>query len=192
MTGEQDVLRTSRLVLRPFREEDAEPVSRLLDNYEFYSNTVNIPFPYTLEDAVAFISSRREVYLRGKAVAWAVTEAEGGTLVGCISLDLDRDACSAEMGYWIGIPWWNRGYCTEAAAAVLGYAFAKLGANLVEASHFASNQASGRVMRAAGMRMDAVLRQRVCKDGEFIDLVVYSVTAAEFGRSEDYYRVEPD
>jgi hypothetical protein len=47
-------------------------------------------------------------------------------------------------------------------------------------------------MRAAGMRMDAVLRQRVCKDGEFIDLVVYSVTAAEFGRSEDYYRVEPD
>jgi ribosomal-protein-alanine N-acetyltransferase len=192
MTGEQEILRTSRLLLRSFRDDDADAVSTLLDNYEFYSNTVNIPFPYTLEDAVTFISSRRELYLLGKAVAWAVTEAEGGTLVGCISLDLDRDASRAEMGYWTGIPWWNRGYCTEAAIAVLGYAFGKLGLNLVEASHFASNHASGRVMRAAGMRRDAVLRQRVCKDGDFLDLVVCSVTAAEFGRPDEFYRVGPD
>jgi RimJ/RimL family protein N-acetyltransferase len=177
-----DVLQTERLLLRPWEQRDAPALAELLDNIEFYSGTVNIPFPYGIEDALEFIGGRQRLYEEDRSAAWAVTLEAEDRLVGGISLELDLPGCKAEMGYWTGIPWWNTGVCSEAAQAVLDYAFDRLGLNLVEARHFTRNEASGRVMLRIGMRREAVLRQRACKDGEFLDMAVCSITAEEHRR----------
>ena len=64
-------------------------------------------------------------------------------LVGAVGLRLKREHDRAELGYWIGVPYWGRGYATEAAAAVVGYAFETLGLHRVFASHYTKNAASG-------------------------------------------------
>lgn len=179
MKGAPDILTTPRLILRPFEKDDAGNLAGLLDNFEIYMNTTCIPFPYTLEDAESFISRRQEFFNADRSATWAVTEADGSRLVGGISLELDLPAQKAEIGYWTGIPWWNMGYCTEAAVAVLGFAFGNLGLNLVEARHFTRNPSSGRVLVKIGMIREAVLRQRSCKDGVFLDMAVYSILADE-------------
>jgi [ribosomal protein S5]-alanine N-acetyltransferase len=84
------------------------------------------------------------------------------------------------LGYWIGKPYWGRGFCTEAARAVLRYAFTELGLNRVHAYHFHHNPASGRVLQKIGMTHEGLLRQHVKKWGQFIDNELYSILRSEF------------
>ena len=60
----------------------------------------------------------------------------------------------AELGYWIGVPWWNRGYATEAGRALLDFGFGTLGLHRIMAHHMMRNPASGRVMQKLGMTRD--------------------------------------
>ena len=77
------------------------------------------------------------------------------------------------MGYWIGKPYWNQGFGTEAALAILRYAFEQLGLNRVYAAHFRRNPASGRIMQKIGMTYEGRLRQHVKKWGDFEDMEYY-------------------
>lgn len=86
----------------------------------------------------------------------------------------------AKLGYWLGVPYWNRGYMTEAVQALVGYGFTELGLNKITASHFARNPASGRVMQKLGMTQEGLLRQDVRKNDDFEDLVLYGLLAEEW------------
>jgi [ribosomal protein S5]-alanine N-acetyltransferase len=86
----------------------------------------------------------------------------------------------AEMGYWIGRPYWGRGYCTEAARELLRYGFENLGLARIFACHFKENEASGRVMRKLGMTREGDLRHHVIKWGVPQDLVLYGILRSEF------------
>jgi [ribosomal protein S5]-alanine N-acetyltransferase len=86
----------------------------------------------------------------------------------------------AELGYWIGKPYWGHGYCTEAAQAVLRYAFSDLAPVRVHASHFTRNPASGRVMQKIGMRHEGCRRQHVKKWDKTEDLEVYGILKLEW------------
>ena len=81
----------------------------------------------------------------------------------------------AELGYWIGKPYWGQGYCTEAARATLDFGFEQLGLNRIFAHHFARNPASGRVMQKIGMTREGRLRQHVKKWDAFEDLELYGI-----------------
>ena len=93
---------------------------------------------------------------------------------------LDQQHARAEMGYWIGKPYWNNGYCTEAAEAVLRYGFTELGLNRIYAHHFGRNPASGRVMEKIGMVYEGCLRQHVQRWGVFEDLKIYAILKSEY------------
>ena len=86
------------------------------------------------------------------------------------------------MGYWIGVPYWNKGYCSEAAKALIGYGFDELGLNRVFAEHMVRNPASGRVMEKAGMTYEGTLRQHVKKWDRYEDLKVYGILRTELLR----------
>lgn len=86
----------------------------------------------------------------------------------------------AEIGYWIGRPYWGQGYATESARAILAFAFNDLGLNKVFAKFFMSNPASGKVMQKIAMTHEGTLRQEVCKWGEFLDVGVYSILRSEY------------
>jgi ribosomal-protein-alanine N-acetyltransferase len=171
---------TTRLVLRPFAIDDAEEVQRLAGEREVAATTLNIPHPYDDGMAEAWIAHQQTDAERGTALVFAVVLREERALAGAVSLTIAPDHARAEMGYWIGKPYWGRGYCTEAAAAVLEVAFEVLGLHRVYATHLARNPASGRVMQKLGMAHEGRLREHVRKWGVFEDLETYGILADDW------------
>jgi ribosomal-protein-alanine N-acetyltransferase len=171
---------TGRLVLRPFGLQDAPHVQRLAGAREVADTTLNIPHPYEDGMAEAWIQSHAEAFASRKEVIFAVVRRQGMILVGAIGLRLALPHGRAEMGYWIGVPYWNQGYCTEAAESVLRHGFEDLGLHRIHASHLTRNPGSGRVMQKIGMTYEGSLRGHVLKGGVYEDLESYGLLAAEW------------
>ncbi len=174
----QPVLRTERLTLRLFKLSDAKQVQKLAGNKLVASTTQNIPHPYLDGLAEKWIATHKPTYHEGKGVTWAITKNK--ELVGAISLMNILEGHQAELGYWIGVPYWNMGYCTEAGAMVLRYAFMDRGLNRVHASYFTRNPASGRVMTKLGMKHEGTRRQHILKWGVYEDLEHMGLLRAEW------------
>jgi len=175
-------LETEHLLLRPFSITDAPEVQHLVGAREIAATTLAIPHPYTTSMAEEWIERHPEQLERGEALHWAITLREDGRLLGAIGLELAQKHARGELGYWIGVPYWGQGYCTQAGRAVVHYAFEQLQLNRIVAYHFAGNVASGRVMQKLGMTQEGVLRQHVCKWGHYVDLVCYGLLRAEYER----------
>lgn len=171
---------TERLVLRPFALSDAADVQRLAGNWAVADTTSNIPHPYPDGVAEVWISGHAQRFERREILTLAVTLRETGELAGCISLSLRDDDDKAEMGYWLGVPYWNQGYCSEAARALVAYGFQQMGLHRIYAFHFVRNPASGRVMQKAGMTYEGTLRQHVKKWERYEDLTAYGILRSEY------------
>ena len=108
---------------------------------------------------------------------------ESDTLCGGVGLRIESDHRRAELGYWIGVPYWGDGYATEASRALVDYGFGTLGLHRIFASHFANNPASARVLRKIGMRHEGSLRAHVLKWGEFLNLEMYGMVVSDAERT---------
>ncbi len=173
-------LQTERLILRPFAAADAAEVMRLAGDRALADTTLHIPHPYEKGMAEQWIGRHAENFKNDQGITWAVTRREDGALLGAISLMAMVKGREAELGYWIGKPYWTKGYCTEAGGAVLRYAFRELALGRVYASHFTRNPASGRVMQKIGKRHEGCRRQHVMKWGKVEDLEVYGIGREEW------------
>jgi [ribosomal protein S5]-alanine N-acetyltransferase len=173
-------LHTERLLLRPFQLEDAPAVKELAGAREIADTTSLIPHPYQIEDAVNWIMNHPDSFEKGREVVFAITLGDTGELIGAIGLGIDQHNQLAEMGYWVGVPYWNKGYCTEAAQAVLVYAFEKRALNRVQARHMTRNPSSGRVMEKIGMQFEGVLRQQIQRWGVFEDANIYAILREDY------------
>lgn len=178
-------LETPRLILRPFALADAPDVQRLANDRDIASTTMNIPHPYEDGMAEAWIAMQDARFALGELVVFAIVARATRTLLGSIGLTIQTEHERAELGYWMGKPFWGGGYCTEAAAAVVGYAFGTLELNRVYAHHLTRNPASGRVMQKIGMHHEGRLRQHVKKWGVLEDLETYSILRDEWSGAED-------
>jgi RimJ/RimL family protein N-acetyltransferase len=174
---QQPVLRTERLTLRPFEDSDAPAVQRLAGAYEVALNTLSVPHPYPDGAAEQWIASQREEFAKDTLHNFAAVA--DGELVGSIGLMMKGDAI-AEIGYWIGVPYWGRGYATEAAAELVRYGFETCNLHRIYAGYYARNAASGRVMEKLGMKYEGTLRQHVCKWGVYLDVVYYGLLRDEW------------
>ncbi len=171
------MLTTERLLLRAYTLEDVPALQRLINSREVALNTLRIPFPYPDGEAERWISTHDES--KGDHV-FAVTLRESAELIGTIGLHVNTDHGHAELGYWIGVPYWGRGYATEAAAAVMRFGFETLPLNRIFAIHFSRNPASGRVLQKIGMRHEGTLRQHLKKWDEYVDLEYYGILRSDF------------
>ncbi len=99
--------------------------------------------------------------------------------MGGISLFLNRAFESAEIGYWIGKPYWRRGYAFEAAERVVHYGFEALALNRIEAHYMSENGASARLLQKLGMQYEGHHRELIKKDGRFKDVFTYAVLRAD-------------
>ncbi len=178
--GPMPVLTTKRLRLRPFTLLDAPAIQRLAGAPEIAATTLRIPHPYPEGLAEAWVLSHRGGYERGEELTLAITRLEDEALLGAIGLAIAAQDARAELGYWIGVPYWGQGYATEAAAALLAYGFQALGLARIHACHFAGNTASGRVLQKIGMTHEGRQRQHVLKDGQPQDLELYGILREEF------------
>jgi RimJ/RimL family protein N-acetyltransferase len=131
--------------------------------------------------AEEWIGGRRESFEKGRTVDFAITHRQDGFFIGGISLNnIDKQSELAEIGYWIGKPYWRSGYGTEAAHAVLQYGFEVLGLNCIHGKHFSSNPASGRIMQKIGMKHEGCRRQHFKKWGKFEDFELYGILRSEY------------
>ena len=172
-------INTERLILRPFQISDADQVQTLAGAYEVYRTTLNIPHPYEDGMAEKWIASHASLFYDGRGVNLAITLKSDHTLIGAIGIGITKPHHRAELGYWIGVPYWGQGNCTEAAVAIIEYGFSELGLHKVTSRYMAGNPASGRVMEKAGMVREGTLRDELHKDGEFHDIVVFGLLASE-------------
>ncbi|MCL4505625.1 MAG: GNAT family N-acetyltransferase [Chloroflexi bacterium] len=177
---EQPTLVTARLMLRPFAMADALAVQRLAGAPEVADTTLNIPHPYPDGAAEQWIATHAGRFESGEAVAYAIVLRDAAQLCGAISLHITPRFQHAEMGYWMGVPYWNHGYTTEAAAALLAYGFETLNLHRIFARHLTRNPASGRVMQKIGMTFEGIQREHVLNNGRFEDLAGYGILRGEW------------
>jgi len=168
-------LPTNRLILRGFAQADAPRVQALAGRFEIADTTLSIPHPYGDGLAEAWIAGHEGAFNDGQAVPFAITRKRDGSLVGAISLVSIEPGNQAELGYWVGLPYWNKGYCTEAGQRVLDYAFGELGLMRVYARHLARNPSSGRVLEKLGFLHEGTRRKHVKKWNAFEDVEDYGI-----------------
>ncbi len=148
---EQSIIKTSRLTLRAFTKDDSTEVQRLVSNVNVSKSTLNIPHPYGTRQAREWIACHKLQWYQKIAVTYAIVYSATNDLLGSISL-MDIARGEASLGYWIGEPYWNHGFCTEASTAVIRHAFKEMGIEKLLANHASNNSSSARVMQKVGMR----------------------------------------
>jgi len=175
------MLTTERLLLRNYTLADAPAMHRLIGAREVAQNTLRIPHPYPFEEAERWIASHDALRANGEHV-FAVVIRATEDLAGTVGLHVKADHNHAELGYWIGVPYWGLGYATEAAGAVVRFGFESLSLNRIFACHFVRNPASGRVLRKLGMQHEGTMRQHVRKWDEYVDLEYYAILHQDYIR----------
>ena len=149
-------LTTERLILRPLTIADAAPIAALLNDFDIARMVSRIPHPYALDDAHAFLAHLQSVdpsRERGFAL-----HSEAAGLMGVVGLD-PRDDGATELGYWLGKPFWGKGYMTESVSAVLKWVGDAWGRRYLVSRHLADNPASGRVLTKGGFLYTGEVRQ---------------------------------
>jgi len=179
MTAPQELL-TTRLLLRSFGPEDIPALVRLAGAREIAAQTANIPHPYSEEDARNFLAKAAEEFRAGRAAVFAVSIPPGRELRGAAGLHMQEAHKRAELGYWIGVPDWGKGYATETASALVAFGFGTLKLHRVYAHVHSGNSASQRVLEKIGMRHEGRSRQHVLKWDRFIDIENYGMVAEDF------------
>ncbi len=143
---------TERLVLRKLETRDRVRLMHLANNWRVAKNLGTMPYPYTEAAADEWLGKQPELWAGGKSRPLAITL--DGELIGGVGVGTrpDRTDDEWELGYWLGEPYWNRGYASEAAVALRDHAFEVVKLDQVIAGHYADNHASGRVLTKLGFR----------------------------------------
>ena len=173
-------LKTEHLFLRRFEETDAGAIQTLAGEHALAEMTLNIPHPYIDGLAQIWMESHQVEFESGMGIVFAMSEQETGQLVGAVGLTVTKRFNRAELGYWVGKPFWGKGYATEASEEILRYGFEIMKINKISASHMTRNPASGKVMLKIGMEKEGLLKQHALKWDQFVDLAVYGILAEKW------------
>ena len=160
------------ITLRLFTHADASVLSSLCNNSNIWENLRDyIPNPYTEADADGFIT---HCLTEHPSVTFAITYK--GELAGCIGLVPQTDVyrLSAEIGYWVGEPFWNRGIATRAVQLITRYGFEQLGLLRIYSGVFGFNTASQRVLTKAGYKLECVFEKSIIKNNCITDEYRYA------------------
>ena len=146
------LLESTRLRLRPVREDDADVIVALLADIDVVHFLAMVPHPYTSDDARIFIASAQGKGPLAVQESFALERKEDGAFLGIMSLIPDAHVAEAAiLGYWIAKPYWAQGYATEAAQTLVEYGFATRGYASISAAAAVANPASRRVLQKAGL-----------------------------------------
>ncbi|MDR2038414.1 MAG: GNAT family N-acetyltransferase [Bacteroidales bacterium] len=162
----------SKFTLREWKLSDKESLAENANNIKIWNNVRDsFPFPYTIEDGEQFI---KMVAAKPKPLTDLTIEINGKAVGGIgIVLNPDVERIAAEIGYWLGENYWNRGIMTNVVKEMVGYSFSHFSIRKLYAPVFEFNTASQRVLEKAGFEKEAVLKQSAIKNNVVIDLHYY-------------------
>lgn len=173
-------LSTNRLRLRKVAVADIPSLIKYAGNKAISANLLNVPHPYTEEDAVFWMNFVLQGFKSGERFVFAITLKESGEFIGAIGLHPNGRHDTAELGYWLGEPFWGQGLMTEAVTAVLRFGFEERKLNKIYATHFATNPASGKVMAANGMIKEGELAEQYKVDDAYQSVSCYRLLKREW------------
>ncbi|MFO0998397.1 MAG: GNAT family protein [Alphaproteobacteria bacterium] len=169
-------LKTDRLLLRRPAPTDARAIEALVNDEDVARFTANIPHPYPFGAAIKWIAGLSDSI----EIVWAIERLEDATLIGCVGMRLVREHRTAIPGYWIGKPYWGRGYATEALGAVLAYAFDVRRVARVDIRAMPGNGASIRVQEKLGFVLTGMATETAPARGGTMDVEVRTLTRAAY------------
>ena len=179
-------LHTQRLILRPVEVSDAKDLHPLINDPDVAANMLNIPYPYPRESFAPWIRAAREAMEHNERIEMTIILKETGLPIGvCSFCQICWDHMNAEIGYWLGKPYWGNGYMTEAARRLIEFGFDDLDLNRVYGRCFMSNIASSKVLEKSGLIYEGCARGEVLKDDKSIDILRFGLTSEEFYCFED-------
>ena len=178
------LLTTERLHLRAFRASDAARLQELAALKEVAQGTLRLPHPYPDGTAHAWIADQQREFEAGASINFAIVLKVEEILIGAIGLDFVPEHRHARLGYWLGRPYWNKGYATEAVTAVIEYGFTLPHVQRIYAGLFSDNPASARVLQKAGMTYEGRLREHYVRFGETMDLELYGILRRSSNQGE--------
>lgn len=173
-------IETDRLILRQPTSLDIPVIVRLANDPDIADGTLNMPHPYLEKNAIFWINMSYQGFDTGEQFIFAVELKETRSFIGGTGFTINKRFNRAEIGYWIGKQYWNKGYCTESLSAILKFGFNDLKLNKFIATHFPHNPSSGKVMQKCGMIKEGELVQHVKKDDGYLDMIQYRLTRNEF------------
>jgi ribosomal-protein-alanine N-acetyltransferase len=173
---DESVIETSRLRLRPFDLADAPALFRIASN-PTVTRFTTWDAHRTVDDSRAFINEHAlPRYRENGPDLLAIELKDSGDLTGAIGARwATKENRCLEFGYWLGEPFWRRGFATEAARPFVAHLFAKHSVERVQAHYIEGNTASGRVLEKVGLRLEGVRRRALFRHDRFWDLHCYAV-----------------
>lgn len=173
-------LKTARLVLSKLSMQDIPAIVTYAGNKKVAETTLNIPHPYSEEDAVFWINKAREGFENKTQYTFAIRILTDDKFIGGIGLIVNQEKQQATLGYWVAEPFWNNGYATEAVGAILDFGFKTVELLKISATYLVDNPASGKVMLKNGMTSEGELPDQIKKGTRYKKLIQYSMRKAEF------------
>ncbi|NMM45271.1 GNAT family N-acetyltransferase [Rhodospirillaceae bacterium KN72] len=144
-------LTTPDLTLALIVRDDISEFLPLLGSWEVVRYTSRIPYPYSQADGEAYVARVADAWRRNGSLECALRDRKDGTFVGIAALTIDDDPAEAEIGYWIGLPFWGRGFATQASQALIRHGFTAMGLDRIVSTVVRENAASSHVLEKVGL-----------------------------------------
>lgn len=148
---QQPQLTSERLLFRAFTLDDAPRVQAIVSDKRIAEMTANIPYPYPETGAIDWISTHEKRWSSRENVSFAILLKSTDTIIGAIGLAF-KESNEGELGYWLGVDYWGKGYATEAAMCINNYGLNALNFDKIKARALSRNPASGRVLLKSGFK----------------------------------------
>ncbi|HPP74099.1 MAG TPA: GNAT family N-acetyltransferase [Armatimonadota bacterium] len=169
------------MIIRPISRRDAPMLYPLINDPGIAANMLSLPHPYPANVLVPWILKCRESMEKRERFELTMVLKETGQAIGVCSLSrISWEHMNAELGYWLGRPYWGKGYMTEAVTRLVSAGFEVLGLERIYARCFATNPASARVLEKAGLKFEGKGRHEIKKDDRFIDMLHFGLIRADW------------
>ncbi len=173
-------LKGKRVTLRPLMKKDEKRIAELAHDKSIYRFT-RVPYPYKIAYAKKFISDSQGKMKEKEEYVFAITLNEDDELIGTASLmRFDRMSNRAEVGYWLGKPYRNKGYVPEACKLIINFGFSKLKLNKIIIECAKENTASKKVIDKLGAKLEGVLRESSFVGGRYRDSLYHGILRKEW------------
>jgi ribosomal-protein-alanine N-acetyltransferase len=141
-----------RVAIRPFVAADSAQVQTLVSDARVAQVAGNVPYPYPEDGAQTWIATHAAQHRSGAAIIRAIVCLEDGQCIGAISIDqISRGLnSSGNLGYWVGVPYWNKGFCEQAGKLMRALAAQEYAMKRLVAAHRMDNPVSARVLEKLG------------------------------------------
>jgi len=172
-----NILVSEQVRLTEFRPSDKPALVEYLREKEIYDRTLRIPYPYTEKDAEEWFGIvAKTTQQQGRHVHFAIRNIEDFLIGGC-GFDGFQVGKShrAEIGYWLGKPFWGQGIMPVVVQRLCQVAFEEFGLVKITAHVFATNPASARVMKKCGFELEGYLKKHYLKDGRYLDVRLFGL-----------------